>query len=70
MSFTYYPDTLAEILRQVEVQGQNDKITIDLDNLAVLVQPHKLKMPEEAAAVVGLMEDLCTGIRYAYLLAY
>jgi len=43
MSFTHHPDAMAEILRQVEVQGQNDQITIDLDNLAVLVQPHKLK---------------------------
>jgi hypothetical protein len=42
---------------------------IDLDNLAVLLQSHKLKKPEESAAVVGLMEDLYTGIRYAYLLA-
>jgi hypothetical protein len=43
MSFTHDPYTLAKILRQVEVRGQNDQITIDLDNLAVLVQPHKLK---------------------------
>jgi hypothetical protein len=42
---------------------------IDPDNLAVLVQLHKFKKPEEAAAVVGLMENWCTGIRYVHILA-
>jgi tRNA G46 methylase TrmB len=52
---THYPDTLAEILRQVEVQGQDYEIVVDPGDLAFFARLDGRKDSKSPAEMMQLL---------------